>query len=275
MTHPTPSAPAERASVGRGPPDAVVLAAGHGVRLRPLTDSLPKVLVPIDGRPLLAFHLEALHAVGIRRVVLVVGYRGEQVRALVGDGTSFGLEVQYVEQRPPRGTGDAVRVARPHLRSDPLLVIYGDVYVPAEGELLRRILTDTQPKIVAAHVANGGTLGRLTAVDQDGREVLAGLLEKDGQPTPGLVNAGVYLLPHRILDVVDRLPLSPRGEIELTDGVLFLATHDVPIEVVRVEHWFDIADHENLAAAEKLARSGRTPSAVPGPTDRAHSDSRQ
>jgi UDP-N-acetylglucosamine diphosphorylase / glucose-1-phosphate thymidylyltransferase / UDP-N-acetylgalactosamine diphosphorylase / glucosamine-1-phosphate N-acetyltransferase / galactosamine-1-phosphate N-acetyltransferase len=240
---------------GGDPPDAVVLAAGRGERLRPLTDSLPKVLVPIGGKPMLAFHLEALRSAGIRRVVIVVGYRSEQVRAYVGDGRTFGLEARFLEQGPPRGTGDALRAARGTLRSDWIVVCYGDVFLPDESALLHRFLIDRAPKIAGAWVPNAGTLGRLTTVERDGRTVLTGIREKDGQPTPGLVNAGIYLLPHHILDLADQLPLSPRGEYELTDAVLAFATREAAIEVVKVDSWLDIADPTKLAEAELLARS--------------------
>jgi UDP-N-acetylglucosamine diphosphorylase / glucose-1-phosphate thymidylyltransferase / UDP-N-acetylgalactosamine diphosphorylase / glucosamine-1-phosphate N-acetyltransferase / galactosamine-1-phosphate N-acetyltransferase len=237
-------------------PDAIVLAAGRGNRLRPLTDSLPKVLVPIGGKPLLAFHLEALRKVGVRRVVIVVGYRSSQVRDFVGDGSPFGLDAQFVLQSEPKGTGDALRVARGAIHSDSIVVCYGDVFLTNETELLRRLLQDSRPKIAAAWVSNGGDLGRLLTADRGGRQVLEGLQEKDGRPTPALVNAGLYLLPRRIFDIADRLPLSPRGEWELTDAVLYFAHHEGEIEVVEVSPWVDIANHDNLARAESLARSG-------------------
>jgi NDP-sugar pyrophosphorylase family protein len=236
-------------------PDAIVLAAGRGNRLRPLTDSLPKVLVPISGKPLLAFHLEALRSAGVLRVVLVVGYRATQVQQFVGDGARFGLDADYVTQVEPLGTGDAVRVARDKIHSDSMLVCYGDVFLPQEADLFRRFLRDSRPKMAGAQVLAGGRFGRLTTLTREGRTVLVGLQEKDGRPTPALVNAGLYLLPRRVLDIVDRLPLSPRGEIELTDAVLYLATHESEVEIVEVGPWTDIADKEDVAQAEALARA--------------------
>lgn len=240
-------------------PDSVVLAAGRGNRLRPLTDSLPKVLVPISGKPLLSYHLEALRSAGVRRVVLVVGYRAPQVRHFVGDGASFGLEVDYVVQVDPRGTGDAVRVARNEVHSDPMLVCYGDVFLPDETDLLRRFLRDSRPKMAGAQVRSGGSFGRLTTAERQGRTVLVGLQEKDGRPTPALVNAGLYLLPRGVLDLADRLSLSPRGEFELTDAVLYFATHESEVEVVDAGPWTDIADAEDVARAEALARATSSP----------------
>jgi UDP-N-acetylglucosamine diphosphorylase / glucose-1-phosphate thymidylyltransferase / UDP-N-acetylgalactosamine diphosphorylase / glucosamine-1-phosphate N-acetyltransferase / galactosamine-1-phosphate N-acetyltransferase len=249
-------------AVGRSPPDhareipeAVVLAAGRGARLHPLTDTLPKVLVPVRGKPLLAYHLEACRDAGLRRAVLIVGYRADQIRAYVGHGEPFGLEVEYVHQEPPRGTGDAVRVARPAVRARSIVVCYGDVYFPRETEVLRRMLEDDRPKMAGARVPDGGRFGRLTTTDRGGRLILQGIREKDGQPTPGFVNAGLYLLPYRIFDLVDRLALSPRGEFELTDSVVRFSTEDTPIELVDVGPWVDIADLHRLAEAEGLADS--------------------
>ncbi|MFZ1023347.1 MAG: sugar phosphate nucleotidyltransferase [Thermoplasmata archaeon] len=255
MNDPRPLRLPRRAEPDATPPDAIILAAGRGNRLRPLTDALPKVLVRIGGKPLLAFHLEALRRAGLRRVVIVVGYRSAQVRDFVGDGTPFGLDAQFVLQSEPKGTGDAVRIARDAIHSDSMVVCYGDIFLPHETELLRRFLRDSRPKIAGARVSNGGELGRLLTAVKEGRAVLEGLQEKDGRPTPALVNAGLYLLPRRILDIADRLPLSPRGEWELTDAVLYFATHEGEIEVVEVSPWVDIANHDNLALAESLARS--------------------
>jgi UDP-N-acetylglucosamine diphosphorylase / glucose-1-phosphate thymidylyltransferase / UDP-N-acetylgalactosamine diphosphorylase / glucosamine-1-phosphate N-acetyltransferase / galactosamine-1-phosphate N-acetyltransferase len=258
MSVPTETEPRDPAAKRERAPDAVLLAAGRGVRLRPLTDSLPKVLVPICGRPLLDFHLQALSRAGIERVVLIVGYRGDEVRTFVGDGSRFGLEAHFVEQSPPRGTGDALRVAREEVRTDQVLICYGDVFLLDELEVLRRLLSDREPKIVAASVPDGGGLGRLLTAERAGRTVLVGLREKDGQRTPGLVNAGVYLLPRRIFNLVDRVPLSPRGEIELTDAVLAYALQVGAVRVVPAGGWFDIGDLKSLANAEALVTSNRS-----------------
>lgn len=247
----------------RGPPipagtvEAVVLAAGHGVRLGSLTKSTPKVLLRVDGRPLLDYHLTALAAVGVRRVVLVVSYFAEQVERHVDGGRPFGLEVTSVRQAQPRGTGHAVAAASSEVRSDPFLVCYADVFIPGEEALLRALLSDDTAKIAAARVPDAGGFGRLLTKEEDGEPYLAGIQEKDGRPTPGLVNAGVYLLPRSLLRLVAGLSPSPRGEYELTDAVREYVAQGDRIRVVTLEEWVDAGTQESLARAHELAVRAR------------------
>ncbi len=243
----------------RAPPavDALVLAAGRGVRLGALTQSVPKVLLTVRGRPLLDYHLEALRKAGVRRVGLVVHHLAEQVERHVRTGEGFGLEVTSVRQAEPRGTGDAVRSASSWIRSDPFLVCYADVFVPTEPELLRDFLTDPTPKIAAARVADGGNFGRLrTRPDAEGLS-LVDIEEKDGRPGPALVNAGLYLLPRSVLDHVGRLAPSERGEYELTDAVRSFVASGGTVRVVPIDDWIDAGTVESLARANELR--------VPGP----------
>lgn len=238
--------------------DAVVLAAGRGVRLGALTRSTPKVLLLVNRRPLLDYHLEALRSVGVRRVSMVVSYRAEQIEQHVDGGRPFGLEVTSVRQPEPLGTGDAVRVASPQIRSDPFLVCYADVFVPGEDSLLRAFLADDTAKIAGARVANGGSYGRLLTKEERGELRLAGIQEKDGQPSPALVNAGLYLLPKSLLGLIARLPRSPRGEYELTDALREYVAQGGTVRVVPVEEWVDAGTEESLARANELSLRARS-----------------
>ena len=116
--------------------DAVVLAAGEGSRLRPLTERWPKPILPVDGRPVIGTLLRELASAGFERATVVVGHLGEQVRALLGDGTAFGLEVRYAEQPEPRGSADAVLRALAAGARPPLLVSAADT-VFRHGDLAR------------------------------------------------------------------------------------------------------------------------------------------
>jgi UDP-N-acetylglucosamine diphosphorylase / glucose-1-phosphate thymidylyltransferase / UDP-N-acetylgalactosamine diphosphorylase / glucosamine-1-phosphate N-acetyltransferase / galactosamine-1-phosphate N-acetyltransferase len=238
--------------------EAVVLAAGRGVRLGALTASTPKVLLAVNHRALLDYHLEALSSVGVRRVWLVVGYRAEQVEQHVGDGRRFGLEVVCLPQGEPRGTGDAVRVAGPHIGSDPFLVCNGDVFVADEASVLGGFLADDLPKIAGAWVPNGGAYGRLVTRETSGELRLVGIEEKDGRPTAAWVNAGLYLLPRALLRWVDGLVRSPRGEFELTDALRAYVAQDGTVRVVPVGAWVDVGTAENLALANQLAATTPT-----------------
>jgi len=238
--------------------EAVVLAAGRGVRLGALTASTPKVLLAVHHRALLDYHLEALSSVGVRRVWLVVGYRAEQVEQHVGDGRRFGLEVMCLNQGEPRGTGDAVRVAGPRIRSDPFLVCNGDVFVADEASVLGGFLADDVPKVAGAWVTDAGAYGRLLTHETSGELRLAGIEEKDGHPTAAWVNAGLYLLPRALLRWVDGLGRSPRGEFELTDALRAYVARDGTVRVVPVGAWVDVGTVENLALANQLAATTST-----------------
>ncbi len=245
------------ARVPRGSADAVVLAAGRGVRLGALTERTPKVLLEVDGRALLDYHLLALRRVGVRRVILVVNYLAEQVERHVDGGRPFELDVTTVRQPEPRGTGDAVRVAIPFVRTDPFLVSYADVFLPNEDVVLQELLVDDRAKIVAAEVPNGGSFGRLSTRREGEHVLLEGLEEKDGRAVPALVNAGLYLFPKSILTTVAGLTPSVRGEYELTDAVRAFVGHGGEMHVVSVSDWVDAGTAESLARAGELARRTR------------------
>ena len=250
----------EPAAGAIAPVDAVVLAAGRGVRLGDLTRTTPKVLVEVNGRPLLDYHLDALRAVGVRRVVLVVHHFAEQIRGHVDDGRPFGLRVESVLQPEPLGTGDAIRVAGPRVETDPFLVCYADVFLPNEPAVLRAMLDDDVPKIAAAHVPDGGSYGRLLTREDRGERSLVGLEEKDGRRTPALVNAGIYLLPRSILARVATISRSARGEYEFTDAIREFVATGGALRVVPVADWVDAGTVESLARAEELARRQLPPS---------------
>ncbi len=255
MSSPGRARPPSDPGGGAIPPvDAVVLAAGRGVRLGDLTRTTPKVLVEVNGRPLLDYHLDALRAVGVRRVVLVVHHFAEQIHRHVADGRPFALRVESVHQPEPLGTGDAVRVAGPRVETDPFLLCYADVFLPNEPAVLRAMLVDALPKIVAARVSDGGSYGRLVTREDRGELFLVGLEEKDGRRTPALVNAGIYLLPRSILPRVATLARSPRGEYELTDAIREFVATGGALRVVAVSDWVDAGTVESLARAEVLAR---------------------
>jgi len=237
--------------------DAVVLAAGRGVRLGRATARTPKVLLEVAGRPLLDYHLEALASVGVRRVVLVVQYLAEQIEQHVRDRPVEGLDITFVRQREPLGTGHAVLVAGPNVRTDRFLVCYADVFLPSERRLLRDFLSDPIPKIAAAEVEDGGSFGRLSVRAESGYARLVGLEEKDGRPVPALVNAGLYLLPKSILDRVARLSPSVRGEYELTDAIREYVTSGGEMRVVPVGEWVDAGTKESLARARDLGSRAR------------------
>src|SRR5207302_2733954 len=194
--------------------DAIILAAGLGTRLRPHTLQTPKPLLPIRGRPILDWTLGAL-PLAVDRVIVVIHYLAEQIDAYLGIQTHF-AQWQTVVQEQPRGTGDALRSCRKHLRSDRFLVLNGDDLFGAAdlaalagcpaGVLVQPV--DEPRRFGIAFLRPDGTLDRLVEKpDLDGRQ---------------LANTGAYLFPRDVFDI--ELKLSARGEYEVTDYVSALAT---------------------------------------------------
>ncbi len=235
--------------------DCVLLCAGVGHRLRPLTDSIPKALVPVAGRPILDYHLDAWYATGVRRAILVTGYRGDQVRRHVAGSSRPDLSIEFVTQREPRGSGDALLAAADHLRGAWVLVGYCDVFFGRAPSIWETLLADRRAKIVAAHVPDAAAYGRLIADEDRPWPRLLSIQEKDGSHLPGLINGGAYLLPRRVVEIVRSVGLSPRGEVELTDAVTQYVSEGGEIRIVPTSVWTDVGTPEQLETANRLAAS--------------------
>ncbi|WP_251342971.1 bifunctional sugar-1-phosphate nucleotidylyltransferase/acetyltransferase [Haloplanus halophilus] len=217
----------------------VVLAAGEGTRLRPLTDRRPKPTVPVADRTLVEHVVDAAEAAGAARVVVVVGYGADAVRDALGDRTT----VEFVTQERQRGTADAVRAARDRLDDAPFAVLNGDVLYD-RASLSR--LYDAGPGVGAARVDDPSNYGVLET-DGDGR--VRGVVEKPDDPASDLVNAGAYVFPAAARDWLD-VGESDRGELELTD-VLTRACGAVEMRAVTVERWLDVGRPWELLAANE------------------------
>jgi bifunctional UDP-N-acetylglucosamine pyrophosphorylase/glucosamine-1-phosphate N-acetyltransferase len=227
----------------------VVLAAGRGTRMRPLTDRRPKPLLPVGDRPLVVRGLDAAAAAGADRAVVVVGYEADAVREAIG-AERAGLPVEYVTQERQRGTADAVRaaVAADALDPGPFAVLNGDVLVDPDS--LRALFADG-PAVAAARVDRPGEYGVLDVDDG----TLAGVTEKPAEPASNLINAGSYLLPDAARDLLD-VPESERGEAELTD-VLDRVRAERPVRVVEFDRWLDVGYPWDLLRATELVLADR------------------
>lgn len=128
---------------------AMILAAGRGERLRPLTDSCPKPLIPVAGKPLIEYHLERLSEAGFKEVVVNLWYLGDQIRARLGDGQKFGLKIMYSVEKELLNTGGGIKQALPLLGEEPFLLVNGDIYTDYPFERLRTV---TLGKGKVAHV---------------------------------------------------------------------------------------------------------------------------
>ncbi|WP_433254643.1 glucose-1-phosphate thymidylyltransferase [Streptosporangium sp. CA-135522] len=206
---------------------ALVLSGGSGTRLRPLSHTIPKQLVPVANKPVLAYGLEAIRDAGITEVGLVVGDRMADIREAVGDGERFGLKVTYIPQSAPLGLAHAVVIARDFLGDDDFLMYLGDnIVLDGVTELVegfRARPCDAQVTVHHADPREGG----LAVLDADGRVLR--VEEKPKHPTGDLALMGMYVFTPVIHEAVRAISPSPRGELEITDAIGWLvqAGHDV------------------------------------------------
>ncbi len=215
---------------------AVILAAGQGTRLRPLTSDRPKPMVFIAGKPILEYTLGILPKV-IDEVILVVGYKSEKIREYFGDSFA-GRTLVYVEQPKPKGTADAIEKAIPFLKSEYFMVVSGDdLYHPSD---LEKCVAGTQQSILVKETDTPERFG-ICIVGKD--DLLEGLVEKPKDPPSNLANVGVYVL-HQDIFKLPKL-LDEKGEHVLAPKIGELAKVR-PTKVIRAQFWHPIAYPEDV-----------------------------
>ncbi len=195
---------------------AVVLAAGEGTRMRPLTANLPKPLLPVAGKPFLRHTLEALRVAGVSEAAILIGWQGHRIRESFGDGEALGLSIAYEEQTERLGTAHAIGCMRAHV-DGPFLSVNGDVVV--SGDAMAAMTAHHRavrgPVMALAEVPDPRAFG---VVEMDDGKVV-GLEEKPRRPKSNLINAGIYIFDKDIFPLIDKTAKSPRGEYEITDTI--------------------------------------------------------
>lgn len=186
---------------------AVILAAGLGLRFRPLTETRPKPLIKVLDKSILEYNLEQLQGL-VKEVILVVGYFDEMVKRVLG--SKYGsLKIRYIFQKPPLGTADAAKKAYPFLKERFLLLNGDDIY---EKKDIERAL-NRYPSILLARIKDSSNFGVVSC----DKKFVKGIVEKPKEASDNLVNTGLYFLPKSILNF--KIKKSPRGEYEFTDYI--------------------------------------------------------
>ncbi len=219
----------------------VILAAGRGTRMGPLTTDVPKPMLPVAGRPLVDHTVEAAVDAGASRVLVVVGYESAVVEEHFAD-RDLDVPLSFVTQPEQRGTGDAVRRALGDLDDGPFAVLNGDALYDRSS---LGSLYDTVPAVGSYRVPNPEAYGVLRT---DGDRV-AGVVEKPADPPSDLINAGAYVFPDEASDWLD-VAESERGERELTD-VLLRTCEERSVTPVPFERWIDVGRPWELLEANE------------------------
>ena len=232
----------------------IILHGGHGTRLRPLTHTGPKQLLPIANKPMSQYALEDLKNVGICDIAIIIGdIYPEKVKEYYGDGKQFGVNITYIYQEKPRGISHAIRLCKEFVGNDKFIVYLGD-------NVLRKNLDDYSKKfssssldamILLCEVDNPSKFG-VAYIDNEDPLKIKNIIEKPKNPTSNLAVTGIYLLTPLIFEVIDNLKPSWRNELEITDALdnLLKQNDNISYETI-TDYWKDTGTPEDILNANR------------------------
>jgi len=230
---------------------AIVLHGGHGTRLRPLTHTGPKQLLPIANKPMSQYCIESIKETGINEIAIIVGGTGSsKVREYYGSGEKFGVSFTYIEQDRPKGIAHAIRLCKEFVNNEKFLVFLGD-------NIVQRSIADFTSNfkksefdatILLCEVDNPSRFG-IAAIENN---KITKILEKPKDPPSNLAVTGIYFLTPIIFDVIDNLKPSGRNELEITDAldILLEKNHNISFEMI-ADYWKDTGTPEDILNANR------------------------
>jgi bifunctional UDP-N-acetylglucosamine pyrophosphorylase/glucosamine-1-phosphate N-acetyltransferase len=227
----------------------VILAAGEGKRMHPLTYTRPKVMLPIAGKPILEWNLLNARAAGLKEFVFIVSYKSEMVREYFGDGKLWNVKINYVNQGKPLGTAHAIGTVKPFVND--FIVLCGDTIFGIND--IKQI-AKKGTKIGLVKIDNATEYG---IVELKGKHVMK-IHEKMDHPVSNVINAGMYHFNKQIFDYIRKTEKSSRGEYEITDSINMLVNKE-PMEGVFLKEWRDVVYPWHLLDAnEELLKKMKT-----------------
>jgi bifunctional UDP-N-acetylglucosamine pyrophosphorylase/glucosamine-1-phosphate N-acetyltransferase len=233
---------------------AVILAAGEGLRLQPITSARPKHLIKVGGKPILEHCLNAVKISGTEKALIVVHYMADAIRRYFGDGREFGLAIEYVEQKEMLGTGNAVSLIEPYVKDD-FLLVYGDLLFSAEAvknvvDLHKKEKPAATMSVVP--VENPEDYGIVELEDEKHVKRVVEKPNRSEAPS-NLANAGVYVFSTEIFEKIRETLASARGEWEVTDAISQLANEKKTVLAVKIskDDWIDIGRPWDLLEANR------------------------
>ena len=225
---------------------AVIMAAGKGTRMLPLTEKVPKVLVKVNKKPFLYYVLSRLKEAGFDEIAIIVGYKKERFPKFL---KKYGFVAELIEQDEQKGTGHAAKLAKKFAGKDNFILLGGDNLWSAK-DLQSMPMKSGMCYVAGMHVDNPQQYGVLVVE----RDKLVKIIEKPKKFVGDLINTGLYKFTPEIFDALEKIKLSPRGEYELTDAITILAEKG-KVGVLRLEdYWLDLGSIEDIPKVEKFLK---------------------
>ncbi len=237
----------------------LVLAGGFGTRLRPLTYTGAKQLIPVANKPIIYYGIEALVRAGIKEVGIIVGETAQEVKKVVGNGERWDIAITYIHQEAPLGLAHAIKIAKPFLGDEPFVMYLGDNILKEGIQDFVQQFQKNKPNalILLTEVPNPQEFG-VAVIDKTG--AVKKLIEKPKEPPSQFALVGVYLFDKTIFSAIEHIKPSWRNELEITDAIQWLLDSALKVESHKVKGWWkDTGKPDDIIEANLLVLEGIEP----------------